>query len=149
MNNPALYFATPPVNMIWALRESLRLIKEEGIENRYVRHEKQGAAMRVALSAMGFKLTAAEGSEAPTLSNCLYMDGVSDAEFRGLVYGEGVTLAGALGSYAGKAFRIGHMGNVDDNDLITALSSIERTLIKLGVSVEPGTGAGAYMKEMR
>ena len=45
MNDPSKYFATPPVNMIWALKESLRIIKEEGIENRYKRHIKVAKAI--------------------------------------------------------------------------------------------------------
>ena len=148
MHDPSKYFATPPVNMIWAFREAVRLIKEEGIENRYVRHEKQGAAFRAALRELGFALTASKGHEAPTLTNCLYMEGVNDAEFRKLMYEEGVTVAGALGEYAGKAFRIGHMGNADDYDMVTALTAIERVLAKLGVSVECGRAAGVYMKRM-
>ena len=69
MHDPSKYFATPPVNMIWAFREALRLIKEEGIENRYVRHERQAAAFRAALRELGFELTASKGHEAPTLTN--------------------------------------------------------------------------------
>lgn len=148
MHDPSKYFATPPVNMIWAFREAVRLIKEEGIESRYVRHERQAAAFRAALRELGFELTASKGHEAPTLTSCLYMEGVSDAEFRSLMYKEGVTVAGAPGEYAGKAFRIGHMGNADDYDMVTTLTAIERVLAKLGVSVECGKAAGVYMERM-
>ncbi len=148
MNNPAAYFGTPPVNMIWAFKESLRLINEEGIEKRYDRHIKQGRAMREALKAIGFTLTVDEAVAGPTLTNCRYMDGVNDADFRAAVYKEGVTLAGALGEYAGKCFRIGHMGYADDTSMITALTAIERALFKLGVPVELGKGPATYIREM-
>ena len=57
-------------------------------------------------------------------------------------------MAGAPGEYAGKAFRIGHMGNADDYDMVTALTAIERGLAKLGVSVECGKAAGVYRERM-
>lgn len=149
MDDPALYFSTPPVNMVWAFKRAVEIIMDEGIEERYVRHERQGMAMREALKSMGFKLTAKEGREAPTLTNCMYMDGVDDARFRSDAALEGVTLAGALGEYKGKAFRIGHMGNADDNDMIAALSSVERALMKQNVHVDFGKGVGVYMNCMR
>lgn len=148
MHDPSGCFTMLPVNMIWAFREALRLIKEEGIENRYVRHERQAAAFRAALRELGFTLTASRGHEAPTLTSCLYMEGVNDARFRSLMYQEGIAVAGGPGEYAGKAFRIGHMGNADDYDMVRALTAIERVLAKLGVSVECGKGAGIYMERM-
>lgn len=148
MENPAKYFATPPINLIWALQEALDVIEEEGIEARYDRHEKQAAAMRKALEAMGFSITAKKGVEAPTLTNCYYMDGVDDAAFRNNALEEGVMLAGALGEYAGKAFRIGHMGNADMHDLVAALAGMERALIKMGIDIEAGKSVGVFLKEM-
>lgn len=148
MENPAKYFATPPINLIWALQEALDVIEEEGIEARYDRHEKQAAAMRKALEAMGFSITAKKGVEAPTLTNSYYMDGVDDAAFRNNALEEGVMLAGALGEYAGKAFRIGHMGNADMHDLVAALAGMERALIKMGIDIEAGKSVGVFLKEM-
>jgi aspartate aminotransferase-like enzyme len=55
MNDPTKYYATPAVNMIWALKESLRLIKEEGLEERYKRHIRVSNAFNKAIEAMGFK----------------------------------------------------------------------------------------------
>ncbi|MCQ2547221.1 MAG: alanine--glyoxylate aminotransferase family protein [Clostridia bacterium] len=148
MQDPAKYFATPPINLIWALQEAIKTIEEEGIEARYDRHEKQAAAMRKALEVLGFKVTAEAGCEAPTLTNCYYMDGINDSEFRNYALDEGVMLAGALGEYAGKAFRIGHMGNADVHDLVAALAGMERALVKSGVEIELGKSIGVFMKEM-
>lgn len=148
MQDPAKYYATPPVNLIWALQEALNVIDEEGIENRYDRHEKQGAAMRKALESLGFTVTAEKGVQAPTLTNCFYMEGIEDQAFRTAVLEEGIMIAGALGEYAGKAFRIGHMGNADLHDLTAALSAIERALVKIGVDIQLGKSIGVFLKEM-
>ena len=148
MDDPSKYFATPAVNLIWAMKESLQIIMDEGLENRFARHEKQGAAMRAALRYLGFEILAEAGHEAPTLSNVLYMDGVDDNKFRSMVQEEGIIVAGGLGAYAGKMFRIGHMGNADIHDLVCALAAIERTLYRLGVPVKLGSSVGIFMEEM-
>lgn len=142
MENPAKYFGTPAVNLIWAMKESLRIINEEGLENRYARHIKNAKAMRSALTAMGFKILAEEGHQAETLSNVLYMDGVDDVKFRDLVQEEGIIVAGGLAAYAGKMFRIGHMGNVDTHDLVSAIAAIERTLYRMGLKKKEELGVG-------
>lgn len=148
MDDPSKYFATPAVNLIWALKDALRIIKEEGIENRYARHEKHANAMRKALESMGFSILAQKDHQAPTLSNVLYMEGVDDAAFRSLIQEEGIIVAGGLAAYAGKMFRIGHMGNVDTHDLISSLAAIERTLFRLGIPVKFGMALGVFQSEM-
>jgi len=148
MEDPSKYFATPAVNLIWAMKEAVRIIREEGLENRYARHEKQAAAMRLALESLGFRILAEKGHQAPTLSNVLYMDGVDDAAFRSIVQEEGIIVAGGLAAYAGKMFRIGHMGNADMHDLVSSLAAVERTLYRLGQPVEFGRSVGVFMTEM-
>lgn len=147
MKDTSKYFATPPVNMIWALKESVNIIKEEGIENRYKRHIKNGRAMQSALEGLGFKLLAEKDHRAVTLSNVLYMDGIDDLEFRKTLAEEGVVVAGGLGDYQGKMFRLGHMGNIDIHDMVSTIAAIERTLYKMGVDIELGKGVGILMKE--
>ena len=148
MNDPSKYFATPAVNMIWALKESVRIIKEEGIENRYERHRKNARAMQAALEAIGFTLLAEKEHRAVTLSNVLYMDGINDLEFRKVLGEEGVVVAGGLAAYAGKMFRLGHMGNIDIHDMVSTIAAIERALYKSGIEVELGKGVGALMAEL-
>ena len=148
MNDPSKYFATPAVNMIWALKESVRIIKEEGIENRYERHRKDAKAMQAALEAMGFTLLAEKDHRAVTLSNVLYMDGVNDLEFRKILGEEGVVVAGGLAAYAGKMFRLGHMGNIDIHDMVSTIASIERALYRSGIEVELGKGVGVLMAKL-
>lgn len=142
MKDPSKYFGTPPVNMIWALQESLRIMKEEGIEERYQRHIKVANAMQNALEGLGFSILAEKEHRAVTLSNVLYMDGIEDGEFRKVLAEEGIVVAGGLGDYAGKMFRLGHMGNIDTHDLVSTISAIERTLYRLGKKDVLGKGVG-------
>lgn len=149
MEDPSKYFATPAVNLIWALKESVNLIKTEGIENRYERHKKFARATQAALEALGFTLLADKDYRAVTLSNALYMDGLNDAEFRKILAEEGAIVAGGLGPYAGKMFRFGHMGNIDEHYLVGVLGAIERTLIRCGVEFEVGKGVGTLLSNLR
>ncbi|SET80022.1 aspartate aminotransferase [Natronincola peptidivorans] len=148
MHDPAKYFATPAVNLVWALKESVAIIKEEGLENRYARHQKVAKAMQTALEALGFKILAEKEHRAATLSNVIYPEGIDDAEFRKTLYEEGMVVAGGLGAYAGKMFRLGHMGNIDMHDLVSVIATIERALYKAGHNVELGKGVGILMQEL-
>lgn len=148
MNDPSKYYATPAVNMIWALQESVRIIKEEGLENRYERHEKNAKAVRAALEAMGFSILADEGNRAATLSCVLYPEGVDDAKFRAVLAEEGAQVAGGLAAYAGKMFRLGHMGNIDHHDMVGAIAAIEKTMYRLNPDFEIGKGVTTLLKEL-
>lgn len=148
MDDPSKYFGTPAINLIWALQEAIRIIKEETIEGRYQRHEKNAKAMRAALEALGFTILAEEGHRANTLTNLLYMEGIDDVQFRNIVQEEGIILAGGLAAYAGKMFRIGHMGNTDTHDLVCAIAAIERTLYRMGAHKDLGKGVGILMQNL-
>jgi aspartate aminotransferase-like enzyme len=82
------------------------------------------------------------------LSVLIYPEGIDDAKFRSTMIQEGVVVAGALASYAGKAFRIGHMGNATTGDIIRALSAIERSLKACGANVKLGAAVGAYQEAL-
>lgn len=145
MHDPMKYWGTPPVNLIWALKESVRLIKEEGMENRFERHIRDAKAMQMALESLGFTILAEEGHRAVSLSNVIYPEGIDDAQFRKTLAEEGVVVAGGLGAYAGKMFRLGHMGNIDAHHLVCVIAAIERTLYKLGAKADLGKGVGVLM----
>lgn len=149
MHDPSKYFATPAVNLVWALKESVNLIKNEGLENRYNRHIKYGRAVQAALEALGFKILANKDHRAVTLSNVLYMDGVNDAEFRRILAEEGAVVAGGLGPYAGKMFRFGHMGNIDEHFLVSVIAAIERTMARCNIKVEFGKGVGTLLENLK
>ncbi|MBQ5799316.1 MAG: alanine--glyoxylate aminotransferase family protein [Oscillospiraceae bacterium] len=148
MENPAKYFATPAVNLVWAMAEATRIINAEGYKARAERHAKNACAMRKALTTLGFTVLAEEGHRASTLSNLVYPEGLDDAKFRGALYDEGIIVAGGLAQYAGRMFRLGHMGNIDINDEVAVLGVIERALVACGVEVEYGKSVGVYLAEM-
>jgi len=144
MNDPSKYWATPAVNLVWALKESVRIMKEEGLEERYARHSRQAAMFAAAMEALGFRIAAAKENRASTLSVFLYPEGsgLEDMPFRTKLAEEGVQGAGCLGDFLGKGFRLGHMGNIDKHILVGTIASVERACIKCGYKIEPGKGLG-------
>ena len=140
MENTLKYWGTPAVNMIWALKESVRIIEEETLDARYARHTRWGSLVQKSMAAIGFKTFAECGCQAPTLSVFLYPEnsGIDDAKFREMLYKEGVHAAGCLGDIAGKGFRMGHMGNIDKHTLVSAIAAVERTCLRLGYKIQPG-----------
>ncbi len=147
MHDPSQYFSTPAVNLVWALQESLRLISEEGLEERFKRHRLDADAIQSALTAIGFEILADPAHRAATLSNVIYPDGVDDEEFRTTLREQGVVVAGGLGDYAGRLFRLGHMGNIDHHIITSTLTAIERTLSLCGYEHEMGLATSVYLQE--
>lgn len=138
MSNPALYYSTPPVNLIRALNVAAGLILDEGLQARFDRHRRLARGMRAGLEAIGMPLFTDPGCRAETLSLPTYPQGVDDAAFRGGMAERGVIVAGALGPVAGKAFRVGHMGNIGSEEVVRTLDAIERT----AASLTGGTASG-------
>lgn len=136
MHDPGKYFATPPVNLIYGYEVGMKLVLDEGMDHRIVRHTAFGKAVRGALAEYGMKALADENVAASTLSCILYPDGVEDGAFRSALAQKGIIVAGALAHLAGKAFRIGHMGNTTEGMLSTAIRKIGETLNELGHTVD-------------
>lgn len=143
MNDPSKYWGTPAVNMIWALKEGVRIMNEEGLQERYARHSRQAKIFVAAMEALGFKTGAAvKETRASTLSVFLYPEGsgLDDMAFRTKLGEEGVQAAGCLGDFAGKGFRLGHMGNINKHTLVGTIASVERACVKCGYKIDPGKG---------
>ncbi len=140
MENPKKYFSTPAINEIRAFYEATRLVLEEGLENRFERHERYASAIRSGLISLGFSIYTDETCLAPTLSVVKYPEGIDDQAFRQKLDEQGVVVAGGLGPTAGQIFRLGHMGNLTREDIIFAFDAIERTLLTLGGEVSLGDG---------
>ena len=147
MDNPSLYFSTPPVNLIQALAKAVRMILDEGLEARYARHEKIARSFRAGLTALGLTLVTAADAVAPTLSVIKYPSGLDDAAFRAKMEEYGIVVAGGVGPLKGKIFRVGHMGNICINELALTLCALERSLTALGIQVPPGAAVGAACAE--
>ncbi|WP_372795231.1 alanine--glyoxylate aminotransferase family protein [Lutibacter sp.] len=139
--NPS-YFGTPPVNLIAALEVSLQHIVSEGIETRFLRHKKIATAFREAMLALGFKLLPVHKNiSANTLTAVYYPEKVDGATFLKHVGNNDVILAGGLlHSHKTQYFRIGHMGSVNNNDILATIGAIESSLIACNYSFETGIG---------
>lgn len=144
MNDPSKYFATPPVNLIYAYDEGMRLVLAEGMDERYKRHEAYGKGVRAALKEYGMRALAEEDVAAATLSCILYPDGLNDAAFRAALAEKGMIVSGALAHLAGKAFRIGHMGNTTAQMLEKAIVLIGETMNELGVHVDSSKATARF-----
>jgi alanine-glyoxylate transaminase/serine-glyoxylate transaminase/serine-pyruvate transaminase len=106
-----VYHHTAPINMIYALAEALRIVAEEGLEQRWERHRRAHEALRGALSQLGLERLARDGEELWPLLAVKVPEGVDDAAVRGaLLADHGIEIAGSLGPLAGKVWRIGVMG---------------------------------------
>jgi aspartate aminotransferase-like enzyme len=138
------YFATAPVNMVYALHESCKMILDEGLEARYARHAKLASAFRAGLRAIGLKPLCEESIAAPTLTVAQYPAGVSDSQFRKTMAEQfGVVVAGGLGPLKERAFRTGHMGNVNINDIFATIGAIEGSLAEQHYDFKTGSGLAA------
>ncbi|MDH7606888.1 MAG: alanine--glyoxylate aminotransferase family protein [Candidatus Bathyarchaeota archaeon] len=148
MRDPTKYFATPPVNMVYALHEALKLIIEEGLENRFRRHYVLAEAFRAAVNALNLNLIAEKESAANTVTAAYYPENIEDSQFRNEMEKHGIVVASTLGPLKGKGFRVGHMGNVNQNDVFATVTAIETTLKKLGYKAELGKGLAAAQEKL-
>ena len=143
MKDPSKYFSTPCVNEIRAFNEATKIILEEGMRERFHRHQKVAKAIRAALTHLGFSFFTDEAFFADTLTVCYYPEGIEDKAFRSTYASNGVIVAGGLGEVAGKVFRMGHMGNLSVSQVQFAVAALESTLSTLGYSFTPRSGIQA------
>lgn len=148
MDNPAMYFATPPVNLIYAYDVALNIVLEEGMEKREARHIAFGKAIRAALRTYGMTPLANEEVAAPTLSCILYPEGIEDGKFRASLADRGIIVAGSLAHLAGKAFRIGHMGNTTAEMLEQAIVAIGEALQEQQLQVDIEKAKSVFAQEI-
>jgi len=143
MQDPRRYFSTPCVNQIFALAAALELVREEGLERRFARHRVLAGAVRSGLGALGLELFTESRSLGDTLSVVRYPAGIEDGAFRQAMAARGVVVAGGLGPLAGRAFRLGHMGNIGTGEVAATLAAVEASLASLGWPVRPGSALEA------
>jgi len=131
--------------MIYALREALRLIHEEGLENRIVRHRRNHQALVAGLAALGLSMFAQEGHRLPMLNSVVVPEGIDDAKVRrALLHDFGIEIGGGLGPVKGKVWRIGLMGHTSTARNVTLLlAALEKILKAEGYEVAMGAGMAA------
>lgn len=133
---------TPAVSLLMALRETLALIKEEGLSNVFARHDRLARATRAGAVALGLELYSK--SPTPAVTAIKAPPGIEGgAIVKTLRTKHGITIAGGQSQLKGKIFRISHMGYVDTYDIVTVISALELTLAGLGYPVELGKGVQA------
>jgi len=136
------YFGTPAVNLVVALETSLKIILKEGLENRFQRHRKIARAFRSAISAMGLKMIpVSEKVAANTLSAPYYPEGVEGGNLLPEITKAGIIMAGGLlPDIKSKYFRVGHMGSVNQSDILGSVAALESALLSCGYKIKPGIG---------
>jgi len=134
---------TSAVSLIIGLREALKMMKNEGLENIFNRHSRLAEATRKGVQAIGLNLFPKESP-----SNALTAVSAPDGFDGQKIYKElreryGITAAGGQDHLKGKVFRIAHLGYADTFDVITAISGLEMVLKGMGYKLELGKGVGA------
>lgn len=124
------YHHTAPVSAMFAMREALRIVLEEGLENRFKRHNDNHLRLKEGLESLGFKFLVTEGYRLPMLNSVILPDGVDDAVVRTkLLENYNIEVGGGLGDLAGKIWRIGLMGESSSaNHVNMLLSALKSTL---------------------
>ncbi len=140
-----VYHHTAPVNMTYALYEGLRMIGEEGLENRFERHRLNHAALSAGLAALGVEQAVAAANRLPMMAAVKIPDGIDDATIRRqLLERFDIEIAGGLGALKGKAWRIGIMGHGSRREnVLLLLSALEQLLAENGHRVQPGSAVAA------
>jgi aspartate aminotransferase-like enzyme len=140
---------TPAVSLIVGLREALSMLLEEGLQNVFARHEAMARMVRSACTALGLELYA---PDSPAFS-CTSIRVPGELDGKALikrlrdVYA--MTVADGQGQASGKMFRVGHMGDLDGFDMLSAVAGIEMALADLGYPVKLGEGTRAATEHLR
>jgi alanine-glyoxylate transaminase/serine-glyoxylate transaminase/serine-pyruvate transaminase len=144
-----LYHHTPPVSLIYALREAMRIVMEEGLEVRWERHRVNQLALIAGIEAMGLELLVKKPAERlPTVTAVMIPDGIDDAKVRNQLLEEfNIEIAGGLGPLKNKIWRVGLMGHCSQKPYVLLfLAAMEKVLIDQGLRVPSGAGVGAAVQ---
>jgi alanine-glyoxylate transaminase/serine-glyoxylate transaminase/serine-pyruvate transaminase len=144
--NKTGYFPyTPPMTLLRGLRASLDRLEAEGLENVFARHAFLAEGVRRAITAWGMTLCAKEPKwYSDTVSAIVVPNGYdANAVIRRAYDRYGLSLGAGLSVVAGKVFRIGHLGDLNELMLMSALAGAEMTMRDVGLPVEPGAGVAA------
>jgi len=138
---------TPAVPQVLQLREALKLLEKEGLQNCFARHARLANATRAGVRGLGLKLLADEAHASNAVTAVRRPEGVDVADLRKLMREKyGVVLAGGQGALKNDIFRIGHLGLVGETDIIGAMGALGVVLQELGVVKDPSLGVSAAVK---
>ena len=120
---------TPAVNLVFALDEALKMMRDEGLQNIFQRHNKHKLALSNAVKSLNLKLFADEKYLSPSIT-AIETKEIDAEEFRNMIKNKfDILLAGGQDHLKGKIFRVGHLGYINDRDIITIISAISNILL--------------------
>jgi len=137
---------TPPVNLFFALRQSLALMQKEGLPQIFARHNRTAGMVRAAVSAWDLPLLCPSESASPAVT-AVAPKTVAAEDVRSLLKKQfGIAIAGGQDQLKGKIFRIGHLGFAGEREMLTVIAALESVLHQLGHPLTPGSGVGAAIQ---
>jgi alanine-glyoxylate transaminase / serine-glyoxylate transaminase / serine-pyruvate transaminase len=144
-----IYHHTPPVSIVYALREALRILFEEGLEAGWRRHQQNQVSLIAGLEAMGLELFVQNPADRlPTVTSVLMPGSFDELRVRRQLLDEfGIEVAGGIGPLKGKIWRVGLMGYVSQaKNVLLFLAALEKVLLENGFPVGSGAGVGAAVR---
>ena len=143
-----IYCGTPPIQHLWAMREALDMLFEEGLENVWNRHRALADAVRAAVHAWesddGFSFNVSDPAYRSNSVTTVHTGEINATELRRIAEQDGgVTLGIGLDEFADRAIRIGHMGHLNPHMILGTLGTIEAALTKMGVPMKESGAAAA------
>ena len=150
-NDLGFFPYTPPMNLLRGLRESINILLEEGLENVFARHNRMANAIRLAIAAWGMKPIAA-GPEwySDTVTAVATPEGFDGNEVVRHAYRYyNIAFSISLSKIAGKAFRIGHLGDMNELMILSPITAAEMAMKDLGYPIELGSGVAAAQEYLR
>src|SRR5213593_3345730 len=150
--NATGYFPyTPSLPLLHGLRESLEIMLAEGLDNIFARHHRLAEGVRAAVRAWGLKLCArAPRWHSDTVSAIMVPEGINGADVIDVAFRRyNLALGAGLGRLAGKLFRIGHLGDLNELMLLGAIAGAEMAMRDVGIKVTAGTGVAAAAEYYR
>jgi alanine-glyoxylate transaminase / serine-glyoxylate transaminase / serine-pyruvate transaminase len=144
-----LYHHTPPISLIYALREAMRICVEEGLEARWERHRVNQLALVAGIEGLGLKLMVEKPQDRlVTVTAVMIPAGIDDAKLRNQLLDEfNIEIAGGIGPTKGQIWRLGTMGYCSQKPFILALlAALDKALIDQGHRHSPGAGVGAAIQ---
>ena len=144
-NDSGFFPYTPPTILLRGLRAAIDMLLEEGLDNVFARHNRMATAVRKAVQAWGLKLVACGPEwESDTVTAIYVPDGIDGNEVARHAYRHyNLSLSVSLGKIAGKAFRIGHLGDMNELMILTPIAGAEMAMRDKGVKIELGSGVAA------
>jgi len=142
------YHHTAPINALYAFHEALVILHEEGLENSWVRHDKNHQAFKAGIEAMGLGFFVDEAYRLPQLNAVTLPEGIDEAAVRSTLLNKyNLEIGGGLGPMAGKIWRIGLMGHAsNETNVLFCLGALDAVLTDMGAKIDSGKAVGAAMK---